>query len=73
MVLARRLRGKYGGELIVRQKAHSYLMKTRKSAMTALLHAEARPGVTPEELHNLREKVDIIDWLMALIDQHKEE
>lgn len=55
------------------QKAYSYLMKTRKSTMTALLHAEARPGVTTEELHNLREKVDIIDWLMALIDQHKEE
>lgn len=53
---------------MMRQKAMSYLMKTRKSAMTALLQAESRPGVTPEELHNLREKVDILDWLMAQIE-----
>jgi len=49
----------------MRELAQEWLAKEMRKARIAFGRAEDRPGVTPDELRNLQNKVDIIDWLLC--------
>lgn len=51
----------------MRDKAQEWLCKQIRKARIAQGHAENRPGVTQEELENLQNKVDVLDWLLEMI------
>lgn len=48
------------------EKALRYLYKELKAAKIAWGNAERKPNTPPEELANLKDKVDAIDWLIPL-------
>lgn len=50
-----------------REDALRFLYKNLREAKTALGGAESRPGVTAEELANLKKKIDVIDWIVPLV------
>lgn len=48
-------------------KAITYLYKQLKDTRISLGHAERRPGVTDEELDNLRGRIGVIEWLTGVV------
>lgn len=52
--------------MTTRERALEYLYRELKKAKIALGQAETRSGVTHEELENLRNKIDAIDYLIPL-------
>ena len=57
----------------VREDALRFLYKNLKDAKIALGRAENKPGVKQEELDNLQRKIAVIDWIIPLVIQAKEE
>ena len=53
----------------VRENALQYLYRELKKAKIALGQAESRPGVLIEELENLQNKVEVLDWLTVLVNK----
>ena len=51
----------------IRENALSYLYKELRVSKIALGRAEARPGVTQEELDNLQRKIDVLEWTAAIV------
>jgi len=56
-----------------REDALRFLYKNLKDAKIALGRAENRPGVKQEELDNLQRKIAVIDFIIPLVIQAKEE
>ena len=54
------------------EKALEYLYKQLKDTRISLGHAERRPGVTDEELDNLRAKIDILEYSAAAVLAYEE-
>ena len=57
----------------IREDALRFLYKNLKDAKIALGRAENRPGVKQEELYNLNRKIAVIDFIIPLVIQAKEE
>ena len=55
----------------MRELAQEWLAKEMRKARIALGQAEGKQGVTPDELRNLQNKVDIIDWLLCQFGELK--
>ena len=55
----------------MRELAQEWLAKEMRKARIAFGRAEERPGVTTEELKNLQNKVDSIDWLLCQFGESK--
>jgi PHP family Zn ribbon phosphoesterase len=53
-------------------KALEYLYKQLKDTRISLGHAERRPGVTDEELDNLRSKIDMLEYSAAAVLAYEE-
>lgn len=53
-------------------KALEYLYKQLKDTRISLGHAERRPGVTDEELDNLRMKIEILEYSAAAVLTYEE-
>jgi hypothetical protein len=53
----------------IRDRALDYLYREMKKAKISLGQAEARPGVTSQELENLQNKIDVFDWLTTLVNK----
>lgn len=53
----------------IRDIAQRELYKRQKRLKIALGNAESRPGVTQTELSNIRRKLDIIDYLIGLVNK----
>ena len=51
----------------IQEKALSFLYRELRAAKIALGQAEGRKGVTPEELLNLENRIEAIDWLIPLV------
>lgn len=49
--------------------AQMELYKRQKRLKISLGHAEHRPGVKQEELENIKRKLDIIDYLIVLVNK----
>jgi len=49
------------------EKALDFLYRQLKDTRIALGHAEHRPGVKQDELDNLRGRIDVIEWLTAVV------
>ena len=54
------------------EKALEYLYKQIKDTRISLGHAEHRPGVTDEELDNLRSKIDILEYSAEAVLAYEE-
>lgn len=52
--------------------AINFLDNMRKKTFFSLSGAQARPGVTDEEIMNLENKLAIIEWLRALVKAEAE-
>lgn len=53
--------------MTIHEKTLEYLYKEQRNAKHAYGQAEYRPGVTMEELENLRWKIKAIDYCIALV------
>ena len=51
----------------MQQKALKWLYGQLKKAKVDLGKAECRPGVTQVELETLRERAEVIDWIIPLV------
>lgn len=58
---------------MIREDALRFLYKTMKDAKIALGRAEDRSGVKQEELDNLNRKIAVMDWIIPLVIQAKED
>ncbi len=52
----------------MKEKALAWLRKQMVNKMQSLFNAEKRPGVTQEELDNLREHIEVINYSIAELD-----
>ena len=57
----------------MREDALRFLYKNLRDAKFALGRAENRPNVKQEELDNLQRKIAVMDWIIPLVIQAKEE
>ena len=57
----------------MREDALRFLYKHLREAKIALGRAENRPGVKQEELDNLQRKIAVMDWIIPLVIQVKED
>lgn len=48
-----------------------YLNRQFNATVLSLSRAEARPGVTPEEITNLRNRLTALEWLRRMAGAHK--
>lgn len=55
--------------MTTREKALEYLYRELKKSKIALGHAETRAGVTHQELENLQNKIEVLDWLTTLVNK----
>ncbi len=53
----------------IRETAQRELYKRQKRLKISLGNAETRPGVTAGELDNIRRKLEIIDYLIGLVNK----
>lgn len=53
----------------IRETAQQELYRRQKRLKIILGNAEQRPGVTQAELDNIRRKLDIIDYLIPLVNK----
>ena len=56
----------------MRELALGYLYREIKRARIALGKAEYRPGVTQEELDNLRQRIEVLEWISAVVLKEEE-
>lgn len=56
-----------------REDALRFLYKQLREAKIAYGRAETRPGVKQEELNNLQRKIAVMDFIIPLVIQAKEE
>ena len=57
----------------IRENALSFLCRELRAAKIALGHAESKPNVRHEELDNLQNRIDAIDWMIPIVireDEH---
>lgn len=47
--------------------ALTYLYRLLREAKSSLTHAEYRPNVPPEELSFLRQRIEILDYIIPII------
>lgn len=59
--------------MTTRERALEYLYRELRKAKIALGQAETRPGVTHQELKNLRNKIEVLDYLTPLVLTAKED
>lgn len=57
----------------IREDALRFLYKNLKDAKIALGRAENKPNAKHEELDNLKRKIAVMDWIIPLVIQAKEE
>ena len=57
----------------MRDAALKYIYTEKRKAKIALGQAEARPRVTQEELDNLRQRIEVLEWLEPLALNAEEE
>lgn len=55
------------------EDALRFLYKNLRDAKIALGRAENRPNVKQEELDNLKRKIAVMDWIIPLVIQAKED
>lgn len=53
----------------IRERALEYLYRELRKTKIALGQAETRSGVTSQELENLQNKIDVLDWLTTLVNK----
>lgn len=53
----------------IREIVQRELYRKQKRLKIALGNAERRPGVTQDELDNIRRKLEIIDYLIGLVNK----
>lgn len=53
----------------IRDIVQRELYRRQKRLKISLGNAERRPGVTQEELSNIQRKLDIIDYLIVLVNK----
>ena len=53
----------------IRDKTQRLLYERQKRVKINLGNAEHRPGVRQEELENLQTKLDVIDYLITLVNK----
>ena len=56
-----------------REDALRFLYKNLREAKIAFGRAENRPNVKQEEFDNLQRKIAVMDWVIPLVIQAKEE
>ena len=59
--------------MTTRERALEYLYRELRKAKIALGQVETRPGVTHQELKNLRNKIEVLDYLTPLVLTAKED
>ena len=58
---------------MMRDAALKYIYTEKRKAKQSLGQAESRPGVTQEELDNLRLRIEVLEWLEPLVLNAEEE
>ena len=53
----------------IRDKSQRLLYERQKRVKISIGNAERRPGVQQEELENLQAKLDVIDYLITLVNK----
>lgn len=58
---------------MMRDAALKYIYTEKRKAKIALGQAETRHGVTQEELDNLQQRIEVLEWLEPLVINAEEE
>lgn len=57
----------------MRDAALKFIYAEKRKAKIALGQAETRPGVKQDELDNLRQRIEVLEWLEPLVLNAEEE
>ena len=58
---------------MMRDAALKYIYAEKRKAKQSLGQAETRPGVKQDELDNLRQRIEVLEWLEPLVLNAEEE
>lgn len=59
--------------MTLKEKALDYISRETRKAKCSLEQAERRSGVKAEELSNLHDKIEKLEWIRHIVSNAKEE